>query len=192
MTEANPNTCQYIIKSTDGKTITNEMAETVLGRVSWIAGFCGCLWISLGAPAHSFVDEKTADKRWNKDFAKEFKEMMPLPGKAEVPFSGVYTGYTKESDGTKQQVYSKLKFTPDGKVTGQGKDKEDGWYAIHGEWTPTKVKWTEAYEGGPNGKYTVKVKGEFDGIHQKLMCRFKSTHGYPYGIRGTFNLTRGH
>ena len=192
VTEANPNTCKYIIKSTDGKTITNEMAETVLGRVSWIAGFCGCLWISLGAPAHSFVDEKTADKRWNKDFAKEFKEMMPLPGKAEVPFSGVYTGYTKESDGTKQQVYSKLKFTPDGKVTGQGKDKEDGWYAIHGEWTPTKVKWTEAYEGGPNGKYTVKVKGEFDGIHQKLMCRFKSTHGYPYGIRGTFNLTRGH
>jgi hypothetical protein len=189
VTEANPNTCQYIIKSTDGKTITNEKAETVLGLFAWDFSLLAGLWLTLGASAHSFVDEKIADRRWNKDFAKEFKEMMPLPGKAEVPFSGVYTGYTKESDGTKQQVYSELKFTLDGKVTGQGKDKEDGWYAIDGEWTPAKVKWTEFYEGGPNGKYTVKVKGEFDGI-QKLTCRFKSTYGGYPGIGGTFNLTR--
>ena len=176
--KSDPNTCQFVLESDDGKKVTNDKTYT-LGNQLYVYGFLPSI---IFASVYLQSPPKSANVNFDEEFDKEFKYCKRNIFKK--PRSGYYYGSTTESDSTEQAVFSQINFKPDGQVTGRGRDGNDGDYTINGQWTPSKVKWTEIYEGGPNGNFKVAVRGKFNTATKTIDCKFTSTKG----LRGKFIL----
>lgn len=110
--------------------------------------------------------------------------------------TGMYCGWTHESDGVSQEVTTFLDFTKNGKVYGMGLDKEDGPYRIVGRWKGSNVEWKETYD---NFSVCVECRRRqrssepssawlpYLSSYTKFDCSFVSTVG---GITGTFGLKK--
>jgi len=62
--------------------------------------------------------------------------------------TGRYVGATVEADGGDQSVAANLRFEPDGRVTGNGRDGIDGTYTLAGRYFEGRCAWVETYRDG--------------------------------------------
>lgn len=112
-----------------------------------------------------------------------------LNGEDNVPSrllkSGIFEGFTTESDGSIQSVECNLDFQSadnDYRITGSGTDSFDGRYSIEGTRTAYRVHWVEQYDG-----FSVTVNGRIQkGRGTRINCQFTSSRG----IRGRVTLKR--
>lgn len=128
---------------------------------------------------HRILHDRKA-KQWDMDFAQEQK----YDDDTSNPPSGNYTGWTSESDGTKQHIAVTLEFE-NGCIAGRGRGSRDGHYRCKGISTSGLVTWTETYfdTGKP---FTVKVRGVYR--EKTLDCFFLSLTG----VTGEFTLRLNH
>jgi len=125
-----------------------------------------------------------------KETSEELKADARLPAESrqiQPPVSGEYWGASEESDDGDQSVRTTLNFSADGKISGRGKDGEDGPYRItSGRWGVNKSKrkptvaWVEEYDQG----FKVVVSGTHDPRTGKIKASFTSSRN----VRGSFEL----
>lgn len=113
----------------------------------------------------------------------------PVPPDARPKeWSGEYWGASDESDAGDQAVRVHLRFEPDGRIKGHGRDDVDGSYRIRsGRWEAledgrVKVAWKETYDEG----FTAICMGTFDAASGKIDARFASSRN----VSGFFSLAK--
>ncbi|GFH43889.1 predicted protein [Chaetoceros tenuissimus] len=102
--------------------------------------------------------------------------------------SGVYRGFSSENvhgKTIKQSVRTRLNFTQNGLISGDGADSIDGQYSVKGTWKEVgngeyEVEWTEKYKD-----FEVEIEGKLK-KGNILFGRFTSSRGFS----GTFAVGR--
>lgn len=196
--------CTLQIQYSDGTTDSVSAAapprsevEELVDNVSLVAGlgYCAANLLFLGGdPGASEYEEML--ERYEEEMERS-EEMMEErsespssePSSAEVGrLGGEFWGGSEESDEGDQAIRVTLRFDPDGRITGRGRDGADGSYQItSGHWEALadgnlRLAWFEEYDEG----FGVVCMGEYDATSAKINARFASSRG----VSGTFELAR--